>query len=247
MEVLKVIAVHLCSPLVMAALLAVTGWVLTIRLRRHAAKHCFLAAAAILTLFSQPLVSDLLLFPLEHMGREPPKEEYARSQIYVLACYYNTTENVPEIARWSECSLQRLAAAARLHHKYGGDVVVSGAENASAPGVIYAEKAGQFLKSLGVPANKITRIKGGGTTAGEIALVSPLIANRPTLVVSSATHIHRLRLLFPHSYKLSYYPVDFLSTGELNKWLSPPALYALEFSRRAIYEYVALTKDYFFR
>lgn len=244
MEVLKVIVVHLCSPLVMAALLAVTGCLLTIRLRRRAARHCYIASAAILAIFSQPLVSDLLLYPLEHMHRQEPKEEYARSQIYVLACYYNATDNVPEIARWSECSLQRLAAAARLYHKYGGDLVVSGAENAASPGVIYAEKAAQFLQSLGVPANKITLLSGGGTTAGEIALVTPLIADRQTLVVSSATHIHRLRLLFPHPEQLSYYPVDFLSTGELDIWLSPPALYALEFSRRAIYEYVALTKDY---
>nr|WP_242479413.1 YdcF family protein [Lamprobacter modestohalophilus] len=181
------------------------------------------------------------------MNRVEPELEYAKSFIYPLACYYSDKGDVPEISRWAECSLQRLTAAARLYHQYQGKILVTGGKNNSHKNVSYAEKAAALLVSLGVRKQDIMLIERGGTTAGEITAAMAFLKDRPTLIISSATHIRRIRLLVDNRQNVSFYPVDFISLGNLTPRLEIPSILALEAARRAFYEYIALAKDYYMR
>ncbi|MEA1048215.1 YdcF family protein [Lamprobacter modestohalophilus] len=247
MDIIKGIVVTLCSPLVIACLFFVVGLLFGLAHRVLARKISYGIAAGVLLIFSQPYFTDLLLYPLEHLNRVEPDLENAKSLIYPLACYYSDKGDVPEISRWAECSLQRLTAAARLYHQYQGKVLVTGGKSKSHENVSYAEKATALLVSLGVRKQDILLMKRGGTTAGEITAAMAFLKDRPTLIISSATHIRRIRLLVDNRKHISFYPVDFISLGNLAPRLEIPSIFALEATRRAFYEYIALAKDYYLR
>nr|WP_274601126.1 YdcF family protein [Halochromatium roseum] len=143
--------------------------------------------------------------------------------------------------------MQRLTAAAQLYHQYRGKILVTGGRSKSHENVSYAEKATALLVSLGVKKRDIILLKRGSTTAGEITAAMAFLKDRPTLIISSATHVRRIRLLVDNCKNVSFFPVDFLSLGNLTPRLEIPSIYALEASRRAFYEYIALAKDYYLR
>ncbi|WPL17637.1 hypothetical protein Thiowin_02668 [Thiorhodovibrio winogradskyi] len=245
MEIIKAIAVTLCSPLVLASFFLLIGFLASLRKLIRVKAFSYGFSVTVLLVCSQPYFAELLLYPLEHLNRDQPKLENATSLIYPLACFYNGKGKVPEISRWAECSLQRLTAAARLYHEYGGQILVTGGKNRFHETVSYAKKARELLCSLGVNEQDIFVIEHGGTTAVEIASAAEHLESQPVLIISSATHIRRLALLTGERETISFYPVDYLTLGDLTPRIELPSIFALEASRRAFYEYMAFTKDYF--
>ncbi|BFT29634.1 hypothetical protein D210916BOD24_08100 [Alteromonas sp. D210916BOD_24] len=249
MEVLKHIVVALTSPLVFALVLFVIGWGIAALDYRRVSRHLRVFAFVWLAIFSQSYTSNLLLHPLEH-GTQITMSSEPTDYIHVLACYYITSGNITEVSRWSECSLQRNVEAFRLY-KASDDkskIIVTGGNFLEDEQTIYAEKAVEFFNSLGVPLADIIVLPTGTTTAEEVSAVLKFKKNGSLKVVSSATHMTRLSLLYaPIGHEVSYQPVDFHSKGSLTPFLELPSVYALKNAQHAFYEYFALAKFYLFK
>jgi len=199
--------------------------------------------------WSQPYAADVLLYPLERsqkVKRLLYKNQDAPDYIFVLACYYNTEGDLPDISRWSDCSLQRLVQTVKLYEKTKSKIVVTGGRFLDNQDISYSQKAKAFLISLGVPEDKIITTDKGTNTYEEIRSISQLVVNRKLLVVTSATHVLRVsNELNNVSTEVAFFAVDYHSGGELLPYLRMPSLSALVASQSAIYEYLALLKQLF--
>ncbi|WP_414828096.1 YdcF family protein [Alteromonas sp. H39] len=248
MEILKFIAIQLASPLALSFLFAAIAAIFFKLKKRKASKTAAVLSATILFLFSQPMVADLILYPLENA--EPSKIFNADKQkpdyILVLACYYNTKGNIPEVSRFTECSLQRLAQAFLTHKKTGAPIIVSGGRFLSDDDIVYAEKAADMLRNLGVDANNLTIVGEGTTTQEELHFVETLLSGKSVVIITSATHLFRVDKLMNHSLEYSFLPVDYLTSNQPSFYLTLPSPTAIERSRRAFYEYFAIAKTYLF-
>lgn len=198
---------------------------------------CF--AIVWILLCSQPYFSDLLLYPLEKpVGSQRQKEK--PDVIFVLACYYSTEGDVSEIARWSECSLQRNVEAARLHFQTGSPILITGGYFLYDEDVNFSDKAMALFRSLNINAEYLIATREGTTTAEEIKSARKWLEDRNVWVVSSASHIKRLdKMLKPIAKNVAFFPVDFQTKGSLTPYLTFPSQVALENTRRAFYAYLA--------
>jgi uncharacterized SAM-binding protein YcdF (DUF218 family) len=249
-NVFKALVIELISPLQTSLFLVFMAALAKCILRSNklASKLVYASLIWLLT-WSQPYSADLLLYPLER-GQKVKRLQYSahktQNYILVLACYYNTEGYIPEISRWSNCSLQRLVQTARLYKQTKSTVIVSGGHFLENKKTSYSQKAKAFLVSLGVPRDKIITTDKGTTTQEEIISASQFITNKSLLVVTSATHVLRVsNELQEFTKEAAFHPVDYHSAGELTPYLSMPSLSALIASRAAFYEYLALLKQYF--
>ncbi len=246
----KTLIIELISPLQSSLLLVSMAAMAKFMLKSNKlASRLVYASILWLLTWSQPYSADLLLYPLER-GQKVKRLQYSSHKthdyILVLACYYNTEGVIPEISRWSNCSLQRLVQTAKLYQQTKSTVIVSGGHFLENRKTSYSQKAKAFLVSLGVPENKIITTDKGTTTHEEIISASQFITNKSLLVVTSATHVLRVsNELQELTKKAAFYPVDYHSAGELTPYLSMPSISALIASRAAFYEYLALLKQHF--
>jgi len=197
-------------------------------------------------LFSQPYVSDILLYPLEHKHDQNIKdiEKAKPDYILVLACYYSTFGEVPDISRWTECSLQRNIEAIKLHRATNAPIIITGGNFLRDPNTNYSQKAKEFFLSLGVQDSAVIITGEGTNTAEEILSAKNYLNQSMTWVVSSATHIARLQNTFDHlNFKGKFFPVNHQSKGIMTPYLTFPSASALKRSELAFYEYAALLKQ----
>jgi uncharacterized SAM-binding protein YcdF (DUF218 family) len=244
MDVLKSIVVPLTSPLIFALVLLLGGWLLNLAARHKLGRFCQICALIWLTAFSQPYVSNLLLHPLEY-DTEYPKNAAPPKYIHVLACYYNTLGYMSEVSRWSNCSMERNIEAFRQYiaSERRAKIIVTGGNFLADQDIFYANKATDFFVSLGVPLSDILTLPSGTNTQEEVQEVLRIYDNGPLLVVSSATHIKRLAMIYaPMKQNVSFQAVDYHSDGVLTPYLSLPKLWALTNAQHAFYEYLALAK-----
>ena len=245
MELLKHIVLFFISPLNLAISFFAIGMLLS-RRKPYFGKTFKLMSLATFFFFSQPYVSDLLLYPLEHKHHYPNTQSDGDKPDYilVLACYYSTFGNVPDTSRWTECSLQRNIEALKLHRKSGAPILITGGNFLHDSNVNYSEKAREFFEELGVSKDKIIITKLGTDTEEEVLSALPYIAGARTWVVSSATHIYRLENLFSfYNCVGEFFPVNHHSKGLLTPYLAFPSASALSKSELAFYEYLALMKQ----
>ena len=245
MEVLKHIVLFLISPLNLVMLLFAVGMLVSFKKVLVGKVFVYSSVIAFL-LLTQPYFSDLLLYPLEHDHHYPEIQDGYENPDYilVLACYYSTLGDIPETSRWSECSMQRNIEALRLHRKSGAKIIISGGNFLHDPSINYSQKAKDFFVELGVNQHNIITTKSGTNTKEEIKSALPYLRKANTWVVSSATHIYRLKKLFAmHDCSGEFFPVDHHSRGELVPYLTLPSAYALTKIELALYEYAALLKQ----
>jgi uncharacterized SAM-binding protein YcdF (DUF218 family) len=245
MELLKHIMLFLISPINLAITFLLAGFFVSFFYKKLGFALKALSFLWVLV-FSQPYVSDLLLFPLEHNYEYPilddksPAPEY----IFVLACYYSTHGDVPETSRWSECSLQRNIEALKLHLKTGSPIIITGGYFLHDKTVNYAEMSREFFISLGVSENDIAIFPEGKNTAQEIDSARELLSEGEIWVVSSATHIKRLQRYFnTHNFEGVFFPVNHHTVGQLTPYIVLPSARALIRTELAFYEYAALFKQ----
>ena len=244
MEFLKLIALQLVSPLKFSLLLLLIAVVLQLLNRKRGARALKISSLAWLLLWSQPYASDVLLHFVEYKPLRNKLPEQAPDYIFVLACYYSTQGNVSEISRWSECSLQRNVEAARLHIKTNAPILVTGGNFLHDKSVNYGDKARLLFSSLNINDQNIIVTRSGTTTHDEITSALPFIKNKNIWVVSSATHIHRIKKeLESVSTQASYFPVDYHSKSSLTPYVTLPSQKALENTRHALYEVMAVIKQ----
>jgi uncharacterized SAM-binding protein YcdF (DUF218 family) len=250
LSTLKTIALFLTSPVNLSMLLFLISTLFLLLKYRTWSKVARNAGIVILLIFSQPYSADLLLYPLEHSFTNNQHIKISNSDDYIIytpACYYSSVGNIPEIARWSECSMQRLTQSAIISKKNNVAIILSGGNFLSDNSVYYAEKAKMYLESLGVDNNLILTSNKGFDTKTEIQSINHLILGKKILLISSATHIQRTRkLLLVNAADVDILAVDFQSSGLLKPYISLPTANALEKSRKALYEYGAIAKNTIF-
>lgn len=242
MEFVKLIAINLVSPLKFSFLLLVLGSIILLLGQTKFARILFTLSFSWILLWSQPYVSDLLLRKLEY---EYTTNDYNFEPDYILvfACFYNDRGNIPEISRWSECSLQRNTEAARLHFISNAPIIVTGGEISYREGVNYSDKAKLFFQSMNISTANIITTRSGTNTHEEIVSAAKIIENKNLWVVSSATHIYRIDLEITDSVgSVQYFPVDYHNKSDSTFYITLPSQSALESARYGLYETLALLK-----
>jgi len=247
---IKALVLELISPLKLSFILLLLSLIARSTGKYTKVAHRLVMIALIwLLIWSQPYSADLLLYPLERnitATNNPVEEVKNPDYIVVLACYYNTEGVIPEISRWSHCSLQRLVQAALLQTKLNTKILLTGGYFLEDEKTNYSLKAEEFLISLGVSPKSIISTSKGTTTQEEIASIKDKIYQKKVLVVTTATHVRRVSNEFEGiTRELFFFPVDYHSNGNLTPYLTLPSLAALDASRSAFYEYLALIKQRF--
>ena len=249
MDILKLIVLQLVSPLKFSLLLISIGFLLSLLEKTRLARTLYIVSICWILIWSQPYASDVLLKNLEYplpqeqaSGKEPP------DYILVLACYYSTQGNVPEISRWHECSLQRNVEAARLHFLSNAPIVITGGNFLHDKSVNYGDKALSFFKSLNIKQSKIIPTYVGTNTLEEIASAEQVMRGKRIWLVSSATHITRVQQQIENFVtSVDYFPVDYHSKSSMHFYLTMPSQSALENARIGLYETFAKLKFKLFK
>lgn len=243
MDFVKAIVLQLISPLNLSLIALLISCAFGHFKKEKTAKALRYFALFWILLCSQPYFSDLLLYPLENHEEQNNINDKKPDVIFVLACYYSTQGNVSEISRWSECSLQRNIEAARLHFETGSPILITGGNFLYNKDTNYTKQTIEFFKSLNIEADSLIGTYKGSTTHQEIESASEYLSGSDVWIVSSATHITRLKeLLSSKVNTIRFFPVDFHGKTQLTPYLSMPSLQALENTRIALYEYVSILK-----
>lgn len=244
MEAIKSIALVLSSPLTISLILLIVAAFFYLRHQTKRAVTLASCGTGILLMFSQPWVASLLLYPLEYPKDYATTEALEKSEIiFTPACYYSTKGEMPETARWADCSLQRLLHSASLSKEYDIPIVVSGGAFLRDKTVIYAQRASEFLLSVGISQSMIIVVGKGTNTLSEIQAARIHLEDKYVLAVTSATHATRVEnMLIDLDIAVQSSPVDYQSSDDLDFFLASPSAVSLEKSRKAIYEYLALLK-----
>lgn len=244
MDVLKLVTLQLVSPLKLTLLLLFISVILRIFSKKDLAKLLKNVAIFWLLLWSQPYASDVLLHFVEYKLEDQKTHQNKKPDvIFVLACYYSTQGNVSEISRWSECSLQRNAEAARLHFNTQVPIVVSGGNFLHNREVNYSDVTKQFFISMNIEPKYILTTREGTNTHEEVISAKRYLNNKNVWVVSSASHIYRLKKeLSAITSSIKFFPVDYHSKGDLKPYLALPSQKALENARVGMYELMARVK-----
>ena len=242
---LKQLALFLINPLNLCVILLAASVVLRKR-NRGSARVCLISGISILLLSSQFFVSDLLLRPLEGFAKKQQPQQSSYAFIAPLACFYDTSSTHIEVSKWSECSLQRLIQAAIEYEKRGNNetkIILTGGYFLHDKSIGYADKAKEFLVSLGIDQEAIIAINNGTSTTEELTYIKQFIENKDTLIISSATHLYRINEQVRQRANIDLIAVDFISSGVNEFYINYPSPSAIQNCQHALYEYSALLRD----
>jgi uncharacterized SAM-binding protein YcdF (DUF218 family) len=194
----KIVAAFL-MPLPFSLLLAGLGLLLLATTRRQRLGRSLMAGGLLLLLaLSTAPVADRLLAPLE--DRYPPLDP-ARARgveyIVVLGSGHTSDERLPPTSQIDGAALARLVEAIRLQRSLPGSrLLLSG-------GAVYdpvpnAEVMAHTARAIGVSAKHIFLEAQSRDTEEEAHLVMEIVAGRPFVLVTSASHLPRAMALFEH-------------------------------------------------
>lgn len=244
MELLKLIALQLITPLKLSLILLVLSFLLQAISKKHIATFTKRVALFWVLLWSQPYASDVLLHFIEYKPEVRNEQAIQKPDyILILACYYSTRGDVTEISRWAECSLQRNVEGVRLHNKSQAPIVITGGNFLHDSSINYSEVAFNFFTSMDIDKKNLITTNEGTNTREEILSATQYLENKNIWVVSSATHMYRLRReLADITASATFFPVDYHSKGSLQPYVTLPSQKALESARIAMYEVMARVK-----
>ncbi|MDO6720390.1 ElyC/SanA/YdcF family protein [Psychrosphaera sp. 1_MG-2023] len=233
-------------PICMAIILC--GLYLYKRNRMAMARKLLIASALLVTFFSLPITSQLLIRPLELAYPKLPIEDpnylatVKPAYVVVMGCWHSDNQLLPLVAQIHQCSLPRIIQAVQMWHQYPTlKIIFSGyaaMDDKKSDPAINAELA----VGLGVPLSNIVLIEGPKDSLDEVLAHKKVVETSNFIVVSSATHIKRLDYLY-RSNNLSpiFSPAEYVSGyGELSWRSFVPNASSIYQSERAIYEYLGL-------
>jgi uncharacterized SAM-binding protein YcdF (DUF218 family) len=200
------------------------GWWLTRGGRRSRAGRGFVTAALLLlVLFSNKVVSNWLVRPLE--TRYPPIPELAAGQplpaglaacryVVVLGGGHGDAAGRAAVDKLSPSSVARLVEGVRLARALpSAGLIVSGPAVHGNPS--HASVLAQAAAGFGIDPSRIQRIDTALDTEDESHAVRALVGDAPVALVTSAAHMPRAAALFQAAgIRALPCPVDF--TGDYN-------------------------------
>ena len=227
---LKKLVSFFLMPLPLCLALLALGLVLW-RVPRRASlgRRLAIAAAALLLLFSNRLISTRLLQPLE--DRYPPVPEIAAGQpapppiegcrvVAVLGGGNSDAPGLPATSQLSTSALARIVEAVRiLRFLPEARLIVSGPGEPGRPS--HAAVLAAAAESLGIDASRITLIETARDTEEESHEVARLAGGRRTALVTSAWHMPRAAHLFTEAgVNFVPCPADFVARGDMRlRWV----------------------------
>ncbi len=193
-----------------------------------------------LALISLQPIADRLLAPTE--SRYPTwRNQQQVDYVVVLGGGYTWNPDWAPGSNMIGNSLPRLVEGIRLWRQNPGSKMIF--TGAAAPGnpVSSAEVTSRVAQSLGVPPDAIVTLDKPRDTRQEAAEVAKVVANRPFLLVTSASHLPRAMIFFQQQ-GLNPLPApanQLAITSPLNFWeRAVPSPVWLGHSDRAIYEWL---------
>jgi uncharacterized SAM-binding protein YcdF (DUF218 family) len=251
---LKKIVATLFSPVPLCLYLLVAGLIFLWLSRKHKTGKVLILTGTLLLIFlSTPFVSNLLVRPLESKYRPllisiggdriaPPKVRY----IVVLAASYLPDSTLPATTQLGD-TLPRVIEGLRVfEHLPGCMLIMSGGGR---PGVSpESEVMAGAAESLGIDHQRILLESQSRDTETEAKFVRPLVGQDPFILVTAASHMPRAMALFR---KQGMHPIadptDYLAAASWEASASDfiPTGGGLITARRAVYEYLALTLEWF--
>ena len=232
--------------LFVAAVLAVLGF------RRLGRVVAFVAVAQTIA-FSMPLVSDLMMLPLQRAAR-------VEAQAAAPCCYDSIVVLggavvPPMLPDFPDPSLtnasDRVWHAARLYKRgVAPRIIVTGGNvllNEGRPTTTEAEAMRLFLTDLGVPRDAIVEEGKAINTIQNIRFVRELVKDKKVALVTSAFHMPRtLRLARLAGLDVAAFPTDWQGGPEARlgweNWVPSAAAQAI--SGQAMWEYMAWAFDF---
>jgi uncharacterized SAM-binding protein YcdF (DUF218 family) len=220
---LKKLVAFLLMPLPFSLALLVGGLLLARSARwARLGRRLVLAAAALLLLFSNRLVSTSLLRPLE--ARYPAVPEFAAGSpapaavagctfVAVLGGGHSDMPSLPAASQLSTSALARVVEGVRILRALpGARLIVSGPGDPGRPS--HAAILAAAAESLGVDASRITLIDSARDTEDEAHEVARLAAGGRVALVTSAWHMPRAAHLFRKAgVNFVACPADFVAKG----------------------------------
>jgi uncharacterized SAM-binding protein YcdF (DUF218 family) len=197
---LKMLLGKAIMPFSIVLLLCFISLILLIREKKQTLAKWTLGLSLLsLYALSTSYVADAIMAPLEY--RYPAYKQLPNqplSYIVVLGCGHTRSKILPSSTFLYPCSQVRLHEALRLYQlNPGAKIVFTGkSSNPSSPNETLAATMAEFALEVGIKAQDIIIESRPSDTIEEVALVSQLIADAPSAVVTSAAHIPRAMLLF---------------------------------------------------
>ena len=195
-------------PLPACMTLLVAGLVLTRSAKRaKLGRALLIAATTLLLLFSNKVVSQWLIKPLETRyapmpelrdGTPPPPPLAACRYVVVLGGGHSDTPWLPSTLKLSTSSLSRITEAVRLLRVLPeAKLLLSGPPVGLNPS--HATVLAQAAQTLGVARERILYIDNARDTEDESNAVTKLAGDAPVALVTSAWHMPRSAALFRHA------------------------------------------------
>lgn len=207
MPVLKMLISKLLFPVPLSLSVALTGLgLLWFTERQKAGKVVVSVGIGLFLMFSNELFSDMLLGMLER--HEPPlqvqfgserltsKEEHAIKYVVVLGGGHDFDPTIPVTGQLNEVTLVRMVEGIRLYRKYPGSKLILSGGKAAKDRWSEAELMAQLAQELGISEDDLLLESASKDTKDEALLLQPWLGNAPFLLVTSASHLPRARLIF---------------------------------------------------
>jgi uncharacterized SAM-binding protein YcdF (DUF218 family) len=206
-------------------------------------------------LFGSPILSELLITPLE--SRHPPlhPEPHARAQlkaagiesprwIVVLSGGHVVDPRVPPSGQVGTAALARVVEGIRLHRMFpGSKLLLSGGLGGEGGTPRHADLLGAVADVCAVDKGAVLLHRSGWDTEEEAQTITPVVGPEPFLLVTSASHMPRAMALFrkrgarPIAASAFLYTMDEpgFAAGDL-----VPSPSALNTSNAGMHEYIGL-------
>jgi uncharacterized SAM-binding protein YcdF (DUF218 family) len=241
---LKLLIGKLIMPLNLLLLVCFCCLILLLRRKIEAVAKTFLALALItFYAISTTYVANAILAPLEF--KYPPYQQTNNRLAYivVLGCSHSKSGHLPSSSYLYGCSQVRLHEALRLYQlNPGAKVIFTGAGGDK--GNTLADTMALFAREVGIRAADIIVEPRPSDTIEEVALVSPVIVDANSAIVTSAAHMPRAMLLFKRQgVDITPAPTDYLiryQPRKLHLLHFIPAVYNLDKVDHAFHEYYGL-------
>ena len=208
------------------------------------AKKIFFVAISFFLFCATPITSQLLIKPIEHqftkleLSTLPLEARNEIKYIWVMGCWHSDDESLPLVAKLGDCSLSRVVQASILWRQLPSVKIVFSGYEGKPNKLSDPEINKQLATAIGVPESSIILQIGTKDSHDEIQLMKAQTNGDKFILVSSASHLPRLKFLLEQQ-KLNPFlsPAEYVSSnGEFSLALFIPSSWALEQSERAIYE-----------
>ncbi|WP_440876863.1 YdcF family protein [Thalassotalea sp. PLHSN55] len=157
--------------------------------------RCLFVSILLLILSSLPVVSDMMMKPIEDNHEAFTYANKPVEYIVVLGCGHVTDDSLPAVSQLRVCSLQRAIEALRIHQLYPTAHIITSGFGGSDK-TPNAELIKQALVELGVNEQLIITEPTPQDTEEEAELISARVTYKPVILITNSDHMPRALAYF---------------------------------------------------